>query len=345
MGQEDLRQLAIRIINKEKWWDILSRFIEVLRMNIFVVDSEGGTLLPPEEGKYGGRLLTQCPLGFIAPSPGISEFLKRFKPHGPYWEYSNPLQLYQFAIPININGNGGGSTIAYMIVGPVILNKRLENAEYVAIAKNLNINFDDLINEINGLRIVSNVMMSSILDLLHEIVKNNIELSGIKRSIYAKEAEREGLPREIKEAAKELYSTVCLDELLVTLLDIALKMTHTQYGSIMIADEEKGGDLVVKVSRGLSTDRIQNARLKIGEGIAGWAAREKSPLILHGQEGTERIKPLLKRPEVKHALVMPLLARNRVFGVLNLHTQEEQCNIENNLENLQYLSRLLSSVV
>ena len=67
-----------------------------------------------------------------------------------------------------------------MIVGPVILNKRLENAEYTTLARERNIPVQDLINEVNGLRVVSNVMMNSILDLLYEIVKNNIELSGIK---------------------------------------------------------------------------------------------------------------------------------------------------------------------
>ncbi len=342
MEQKELRQLALKILNKEKWWDILSRFIEVLRINIFIVDCKGLTLLPPEEGKYGRRLLTERTLGFV-PSQDTSEFLKKFESHGQYLEYSNRLQLHQFAIPIHING---GNIIGYLIVGPVILNKRLENAEYAAVAKELNIHFDDLINEINGLRVVSNVMMSSILDLLHEIVKNNIELNGIKRAIYSAETEKEeDLPQEIREAARDLYSTVCLDEILVTLLDIALKMTNTQYGSIMVADKEKGGDLIVKVSRGLHVDNIQNTRVKIGEGIAGWAAQEKSPMIIHGQEGGARIKPLLKRPEVKHSLVMPLLVKNRVFGVLNVHTRENQCNIENNLENLQYLSRLLSSVV
>ena len=77
------RQLALKIINKEKWWDILSRFIDVLHINIFIVDRKGLAILPPEEGKYGGRLLMERSLGFH-PAQEPAEFLKKFEQYGSY---------------------------------------------------------------------------------------------------------------------------------------------------------------------------------------------------------------------------------------------------------------------
>ena len=135
MNMENSRQLALKLINKEKWWDILSRFIDVLRINIFIVDNKGVIILPPEEGKYGGRLLTDPSWGFQARQDG-SEFLKKFEPYGGglYLEYVSPLKLHQFAIPLHIQNNGG-QPIGYMIVGPVILNKRPENIECETIAR------------------------------------------------------------------------------------------------------------------------------------------------------------------------------------------------------------------
>ena len=343
LTEDAARQLVLKVINKEKWWDILSRFIDVLHINIFIVDRKGLTILPPEEGKYGGRLLTDRSMEFH-PHKEPAEFLKKFEQYGSYLEYASPLKLHQFAIPININGEGG--LLGYMIVGPVILNKRLENTEYTTLARERKIPESDLINEISGLRVVSNVMMNSILDLLYEIVKNNIELSGIKTEMRQQGEGQEVFTEEIRKAAKDLYSSVCLDELLVTLLDLALKMTNTECGSIMVVDQEKEGDLTIKVSRGLKEDRIKDIRIRIGEGIAGLAAKENKPFVIHGQQsGDNRIKPFLQRPEIQHALVMPLMAKRRIFGVLNLHTREAHCNIENNIENLQYLSNLLSSVV
>src|SRR3989338_5651841 len=211
LNEDASRQLALKVINKEKWWDILSRFIDVLHINIFIVDRKGLTILPPEEGKYGGRLLTERSLGFH-PSQEPAEYLKRFEQYGSYLEYVSPLKLHQFAIPININGEGG--PLGYMIVGPVILNKRLENAEYAALARERDIPAQDFTNEINGLRVVSNVMINSILDLLSEIVKNKIELSGIKSEMRRHGEGEEGFSEKIKEEAKDLYHHVCLDELL-----------------------------------------------------------------------------------------------------------------------------------
>src|SRR3989338_4252095 len=341
LNEDASRQLALKIINKEKWWDILSRFIDVLHINIFIVDRKGLTILPPEKGKYGGRLLTERSLGFH-PAQEPAEFLKKFEQYWSYLEYTSPLNLHQFAIPIGMGGEGG--PLGFMIVGPVILDKRLKSTEYEALAHGLNIPLEDFINEINGLRIVSNVMMNSILDLLYEIVKNNIELSSIKR--HTQTEGKEGFPERIKEAANDLYSTVCLDELLVTLLDLALKMTNTECGSIMVVDQEKQGDLTIKVSRGLKEEQVKNARVRIGEGISGLAAKENRQFVIHGQQGGDsRIEPFLQRPEIQHSLVMPLMAKRRIFGVLNLHTREAQCSIESNIENLRYLSNLLSSVV
>ena len=71
----------------------------------------------------------------------------------------------------------------------------------------------------------------------------------------------------------------------MTLLDVALKMTNTECGSIMVVDQEKQGDLTIKVSRGLNEERVKNTRVRIGEGIAGLAAKENKPFVIHGQQG------------------------------------------------------------
>lgn len=326
MDKDQLRQLAQKIINKEKWWDILSRFIDVLRINIFIVDSQGVIILPPEEGKYGGKLLSDLSLKKILIADP-SNLISQFHPQGHFLESSNPFKLRLFAIPVKIGEN---QTVAYVIVGPVILNKRLETAEYEALAGKFGINAHALLDEINGIRIVTNLMMNSILDLLAEIIKNNVD--------------REAVPPMTSKEAQEIYSAVRLDELLATLLDVALKMTDTESGSIMVADEDQGGDLVIKVSRGLDPAWIPRARVKVGEGISGLAVQENVPFVISQQRSDYRIRHLLKRPEIKHSLIMPLAARDRVFGVLNLHTKKSRSNIQKNLDNLRYLSQLLSSV-
>ena len=345
MNQDPSRQLAQKIINKGKWSDMLSRFKDVLRVNLFIVDSQGVVLLPPEESRYGGKILADKSFGYNF-LHGKGEFMKEFEKQGPFLEYNNRFSLHSFAIPINLNNQ---QVIAYLIVGPVILNKRLENDQYAELATKYGANLHVLLDEINSIRVVSNVMMHSILNLLAEIIKDNLELS-LKTSESEPQIKMESqmLSKELAEAAREIYSTVRIDELLVTLLDLALKMTNTECGSIMVLDEEEGR-LTIKAARGLDKSRVEKTRVKLTEGLSGLAVRENSPVIIAGDEikgsiPQNRVRHLLNRPEIKHSLILPLVAKERVFGVLNLHTKKEDSRIEDNLDNLQYLAKLLSSV-
>ena len=337
MTAESNKQLAQKIINKDKWWDILSRLIDVLRINIFIVDANGSIILPPEEGRCGGKLLTDPSMGFDLLHHS-NDIIKKFEPQGKFLESINRFDLHSYAIPVTIKNQ----TIAYVIVGPVILNKRLENEEYIQFGKRYGVSESDLVNEINEIRVVSNLMAGSILDLLSEIVKDNIELSLKETEISQMKSTQENLSTGVQQTAKEIYSTVCLDELLVAFLDLALKMTNTECGSIMVMDDEQG-DLIIKVSRGLDNDRVQNTRVRLGEGISGSAAKKNASYVIDGQKGDQDIKLFLKRSDIQQSLVMPLSSKNRVFGVLNLHTKKADSKIQDNVDNLQYLSKLISA--
>ncbi|MCA9404162.1 MAG: GAF domain-containing protein, partial [Candidatus Omnitrophica bacterium] len=88
---------------------------------------------------------------------------------------------------------------------------------------------------------------------------------------------------------------------------------------------------------------IQGVRVKIGDGISGLVAKVKAPLILESENPDSRVAHLMTRPEIRRALVMPLISKNRCFGILNLHTHADDDRIEENLDNLHYLTQLLSS--
>ena len=204
----------------------------------------------------------------------------------------------------------------------------------------------DLLSELGGIRVTSNVMINSILDLLSEIVRDNIELSLKKRELSKiKEDSGESEATEYTDTAKEIYSTVYLDGLLATLLDVALKMTNAECGSIMVQEAGSQNELTIKVSRGINAQAIENAKVKFGQGVAGIAAQENTSFVIRGTEGDNRIKKYLKRPDIKEALVMPLSNNEKVFGVLNLHTKKEGGEIKKSFNNLKYLSELLSSAI
>ncbi len=340
MSQEQ-NNLATEIINKEKWWDILSRFIEVLRINIFILDPQGQVILPPEVAKYGGRLLTDGSLKYDLPQ-GTPQFIEKFDSQGPFREFAGRYQLFNYAIPVTLPDR---RVIAYMIMGPIVFNKTLDRAQYTEMAREAGVNPEALMDEIWGIRVVSNVMIKSILDLLAEIVDDNVELAlREKQQLSQNEKKPESdTAQEIRKASDEIFSTVQTGELLVTLLDLALNLTKAECGSVMVLDDAEKY-LTIKAARGMNEERVEKTKVKLGEGIAGLAAKENTTFMIRGQEVPDsRLANYVKRPEITSSFVMPLVSKEHVFGVLNLHTTSKNGEIEKNVENLKSLSKLLSS--
>ena len=98
------------------------------------------------------------------------------------------------------------------------------------------------------------------------------------------------------------------------------------------AGEDAGMDLVVKASIGPSAAEILGERLRFGEGIAGWVARERKPLLIEDvnaaplvpalrPRGTGRDASAARRRQYKTAslVCVPLLTKGRVLGVINVN--------------------------
>lgn len=319
------------IIRKDQWWDVLSRLIDVVHMNIFIIDSQGRVILPPDVSRYGGSFLSDSSLGFDLIS-GQPDFIKSFHRQGTFWESHNRYDLRMYMLPLHYQKN----VVANVVIGPVILSKRLDQDEYVRMAHQYQANPDVVIDQLSEIRVVSNVMMNSILELLDEVVKNNMQILDKYHSLNV----------QIDNLAKEINASVRQDEILLTLLDVALKMTGTECGSIMVFDPHAKSELILRVSKGLDESSVKNVRVKLGEGLTGLAAQKDEYFVINGagdHPHNHRISHLLKRPEIRESLVMPLKAQNKIFGVLNLHTKRGESRIQENLINIQYLSDLVSS--
>lgn len=326
------------LINKEKWWDILSRFINVLRVNISIIDPEGRIVLPPDESKFGGRLMTKPEYKVNLLGRMDQNVLDQFEPNGKYYECELPYDLRCFAIKIEADK---GQVIGYMIVGPVVLGRSQLVGRYEEIAKERGVDPAALLAEIRELRNVSHLMMNSILDLLNEIVRDNIELSIKEKELSLMKLDPER-GASFKKAAREIIATVQQDELLVTMLDWALKITDAEAGSVMMMDDETK-TLSVRVSRGIDEKCYRDRQIPLGDGISGIAAQHNEVFYISPKGCDSKIAHLLKRPQIKESVVIPLSTAKRVFGVMNLHTQKVSSQIEDNLENLRNLSRLLTS--
>ena len=110
------------------------------------------------------------------------------------------------------------------------------------------------------------------------------------------------------------------DAVLNRALSKVMQVTSAESGSIMLVEPD-GGALSIEASRGLSEQVIANTRIRIGEGIAGWVAQHRKPLILVDAHdsgfGAE-----LERQGLRAALCVPLVIKGKVIGVLNVSRAE-----------------------
>src|SRR3989338_3513323 len=88
MNKDQLRKNVDELIDKNKWRDILARFVDVLKINILMVDFEGQVLLSPANDRYGWNFFEKSCLGLNVPQADgrQSHILDKFVASAEYAE-------------------------------------------------------------------------------------------------------------------------------------------------------------------------------------------------------------------------------------------------------------------
>jgi len=305
-----------KIKDSRRLEQILLNFIEVLRINMLVVDAKGTPVLVPKTSGYGFHGSSQWG---ILQYLGRPEFLSKFEAEGPYLKAIDMFGFQCFAIPIAIQSF---APIGYLIVGPVILNKALDQEAYRrhAMDPDLNMNFADLLEYLNEIRVLSFNSLKSTLDLLFDLSKYALKMNATQK------------PKP-------------MDLIFINLLDLSMALTQAEYGSVMLLNQTSS-ELKMLVFRGIDIEKIKNISVKIGDGIAGLAAQEKKPFVINDGDLNNRIRHLLKKPELKSSLVVPILNDNKdVMGVLNISTRRESSRLNTQApEMLESLERIITAL-
>ena len=88
--------------------------------------------------------------------------------------------------------------------------------------------------------------------------------------------------------------------------------------SLMLVDNETE-ELVVRSVKGYADKDIFDVRQKIGEGIAGWCAEHRQPLLLGSEQLDEnKYTFTFKNKKITSAMVVSIILRDELVGVLNV---------------------------
>ena len=108
--------------------------------------------------------------------------------------------------------------------------------------------------------------------------------------------------------------------LLSETLACAMTLLDTTDGSLMLIDEETD-ELVFVLVHGVAGDTLVGQRFDRQQGIAGWAAEHAEPVIVNNVRTDTRFFPEIGERigfETRSLVAMPLVARGRVLGVVEV---------------------------
>lgn len=120
--------------------------------------------------------------------------------------------------------------------------------------------------------------------------------------------------------AKALTSSLNLDQVLQNIMDKMATFYRPDTWSLLMVDDAKD-ELYFAITVGDSAAKLKAIRLKIGEGIAGWVAKNGEPLIVPDVYDDPRFARRLEemsRWKTRSIICLPLKSRNHVLGVIQL---------------------------
>ena len=101
------------------------------------------------------------------------------------------------------------------------------------------------------------------------------------------------------------------------------KLLDTDDCSIMILNE-KSRELAFSESSGLTRWEMKNIKFALGEGVAGWVAKHKKPVLIDDVKTDARFKAIDDQKRRMVSMISaPLMVKRRVIGVLSLTTRHE----------------------
>lgn len=126
----------------------------------------------------------------------------------------------------------------------------------------------------------------------------------------------------LREVGQAIGSMPNIDEMLARVAGIVAKVTGTDRCLIYLFDES-GNELVLRGSSGDTRDAVGKVRLKIGEGVNGWVAQQRTAVVISREAWLDaRFKPVpgLDGDHYQSMLSMPLRGHDALVGVISVHT-------------------------
>lgn len=154
--------------------------------------------------------------------------------------------------------------------------------------------------------------------------------------------------RVLNRIIEVVFSSTDLEHLLALTSDLILKAVAGDACFVHLFDEARGRLTLAAATEpyGHLAGRIE---LDMGEGIAGWVAQHREPVVIRGNKWADsRYKyiPELGGDRYQSLISVPLIApTERLTGVVNVHTEEERSFAQEDVAFLEHVASLVAAAI
>ena len=151
----------------------------------------------------------------------------------------------------------------------------------------------------------------------------------------------------LHEVAKDISGNVELDELLHRIVEMIMHFIIADSCLIYLYDK-RNDELVLTASSNPKDKVLGRIKLKMGEGVTGWAAREEKPVALAKEAYKDpRFKTFTSLDDDKYEafLSIPIFSKDKVIGVMNIRNRKEHIYPDHQIALIFTVSRYLGSAI
>jgi phosphoserine phosphatase RsbU/P len=137
----------------------------------------------------------------------------------------------------------------------------------------------------------------------------------------------------LAEIARDVTSVLDLDQLFARIAQLAKRVIDYRTLGILLLNEAGELEMQLAVQYG---EKVQVPRIRLGEGLVGYAALHREPVLVADVSQDPRYIKLV--PDVRSELAIPLLLKDRCIGVVDLESPELDAFSKRDVEILSLLA-------
>lgn len=163
---------------------------------------------------------------------------------------------------------------------------------------------------------------------------SHVAVALVNARLFERERRDAELFELLAEIGREVSSILDLDELLERIAQLTRKVIDYRTFGILLLNEQTG-ELEIKLAVKYG-ERVTFPRVKLGEGLVGYAALHRTPVLVPDVTKDPRYIKVVE--DVRSELVVPMLVKDRCIGVIDLESPEYDAFDKRHVEILTVLA-------